>query len=145
MSIKKSLYLSDLTENWITATSGGDEDPAWSASVNATFEQFRYLLGQALPNLSRKEWTALLNIYAGWRAPCYSLPIRIASDIMDDAGTVDISRLPDDTRALVHKMHGLSQLEQLAVLYFVQIFWSTDRCGQAWDEIVADICAQFGL
>lgn len=146
MSVKKSVFLTDLTAQWIEATTAGSPDsPAWSSAINATVEQLRYLLGQSLPDLTQEEWSALLNVYTGCHMPGHGLPARIASDIMDDAGALELSELTEERQTLVRKMHALNQTEQLAVLYFIQLFWSVDRNGQNWPGILSDIKAVMGV
>lgn len=146
MSTKKSVFLSDCTAEWVEFTTKktiNDQEldgPKWSECINATFEQFRYLLRDSLPELTADEWTVILNVYAGCYFPAHGVPARIASDMMDNIGTIDINDVVDDYANLVRKVNGMSQLEQMAVLYFVQIFWLNDWKMKEWDEIVLEIC-----
>lgn len=43
--------------------------------------------------------------------PAHRNPVKIASDIMDNLGVIDITKLDNDTRQLVKKLHDMSQLE----------------------------------
>lgn len=145
MSTKKSVFLSDVTVDWIESTTKKDhpasDGPKWSEAINATFEQFRFLLRTSLPELSADEWQTILNVYAGCYFPAHGVPARIASDMMDNVGAVDINELSEDYAALVRKAHAMSQVEQLAVLYFVQMFLSQSWMG-SWGEIVSQIKAR---
>lgn len=144
MATKKSVFLSDYTVAWIEATTSKhshDQGPKWSEAINATVEQFRFLLRESLPELNIDEWTAILNVYAGCYFPAHGIPSRIASDMMDNVGEISLEKLEQsspDYAVLVKKIYAMSQLEQLAVLYFVQIFWSHDWNGE-WPEIVTAI------
>ena len=145
MATKKSVFLCSHTTDWINATTANPdkgEGPHWSESINATFEQMRYLLRGALPDLSQDEWQIILNTYAGSYFPAHGVPARIASDIMDSIGEVSLDNVETHYRALVEKVHAMSQLEQLATLYFVQIFWSEKRANN-FDEIIESIKAKF--
>jgi hypothetical protein len=144
MSIKKSVFLSDNTAQWVTTTTGdiqAGENPRWSESINATFDQFRYLIANSLPELNAYEWQIILNVYAGCYMPAHALPARIASDIMDDMGEISIDtveKVLPEKAALIRKVHGMNQLEQLSILYFNQIFW-LNKWECEFDEIVAQI------
>ena len=50
--------------------------------------------------------------------------------MMNDAGALSIEELTNDHAELVKKVHRMNQTEQLAILYFVQIYWLGD-----WDNI----------
>jgi len=146
MSNKKMVYLSDRTCAWITDTTAKpdfDQKPRWSEAVNETVEQFRYLLRESLPNLSMDEWTILLNIYARCPYPAHGIPPRIASDMMDSMGAALIEDVKNpDYAALVRKTHGMSQIEQLAILYFIQMFLAS-KWNCEWGEIVEAIKSKF--
>lgn len=145
MATKKSVFLSTRTVEWIESTTKKDsheQGAKWSESINATVDQFRFLLKTELPELEMIEWQAILNVYSGCYFPAHGIPARIASDMMDDAGAIEISELSEDYAALVRKVYAMTQVEQLAILYFVQIFWSSDWKGE-WDEIVSTIKGKF--
>lgn len=145
MSTKKSVFLSTPTVDWIESTTiNGDSNPKWSESINATFSQFRYLIAGALPELTMDEWQIILNVYAGSYLPAHGFPPRIAGDIMDDVGAISIDsveNLMPKKAELIRKVHAMSQLEQLAVLYFAQIFW-LNKWDSEWPEIVEAIKAK---
>jgi hypothetical protein len=127
MATKKSVFLSDLTTNWIEVTTKKDDfeqGAKWSEAINATFEQLIYLVRSSLPELSVKEWEIILNVYAGCYFPAHGVPARIASDIMDNFGEVDIDDIKPELAAFVRKTHAMSQTEQLAILYVAQMFLS---------------------
>lgn len=152
MATKKSVFLSDYTVSWIEITTKkmlNDQEldgPKWSEAINATFEQFRFLLRESLPELSADEWQIILNVYAGTYFPAHGVPARIASDIMDNVGEVDIAnvdKLMPEYAVLIRRVHAMSQIAQLAILYFVQIFWSNDWPMKEWSQIVSEIKAKF--
>lgn len=145
MSSKKSVFLSARTADWIKSTTqkdSHDQGPKWSEAINATFDQLRYLLKTELPDLSPDEWTVILNVYAGSHFPAHGVPASIASDMMDDVGAIDLQSLAPDYAELIKKVHAFSQLQQLAILYFVQIFWAADW-GSDWEEIIIAIKSKF--
>jgi len=125
MGIKKSVFLSNSTEQWIADTTiKNEKNPLWSESINVTFAQFRLLLKNSLPELTNDEWMMIINIYKECYMPGHALPARIASDIMIFFGAVDVNTLSDDCRDIVIKLNTMSQAEQLAILYVVQIYWA---------------------
>jgi hypothetical protein len=150
MATKKSVFLSGHTVSWIESTTSvntkeAEEGPRWSEAINATFEQFRFLLREALPELDADEWETILNVYAGIYFPAHGVPARIASDMMDNLGEISVENVEavnPGYAALVKKVHAMPQAQQLAILYFVQIFWSSDWRGE-WDEIVEEIKNKF--
>jgi hypothetical protein len=147
--MKKSVFLSSKTVEWIECTTKiyhpASDGPKWSEAINATFEHLRFLLKNSLPDLSAEEWEIILNVYAGCYMPAHGVPARIASDMMDDLGEVSIENVRKNLPAyadLVIKIHALSQTEQFAILYFVQIFWSRDWSGD-WEQIFLEIKSKF--
>lgn len=145
MSTKKAVFLSDYTANWIQSTTTIEshaQGPKWSESINSTFDQLRYLLKTSLPELSIDEWEIILNVYAGSYFPAHGVPARIARDMMDNVGACSIEELSHDYAKLVKKVHTFSQTQQLAILYFVQIFWVNDWSG-SFDEITKSIKEKF--
>jgi hypothetical protein len=102
-----------------------DHDILWSAAINGGFEALGWLSQELLPDLTDAEWQLILNTYSGCLLD-YHRPLRIASDIMDDLGAIDINDLDADTAAVVRKCHAMSQPEQFAVLDFVSQFWAGD-------------------
>ena len=150
MATKKSVFLTTHTAFWIessTKKANFEESPKWSESINTTFEQFRFLLRGALPELSMDEWTIILNVYSGCYFPAHRTPARIASDMMDNLGEISLENLEKnqpDYATLVKKIYKLSQLEQLAILYFVQIFW-LNKWTEDWDDddVVKTIKSKF--
>lgn len=124
MAIKKSVFLSDRTGEWISTTTC--KSGKWSESINATTDQFRYLLRVSVPELSIEEWTSIFNIYNGCHMPAHSIPARVASDMMDDIGAIDLENVDKDYAALVRKVYAMTQAEQMAITYVAQIFWSSE-------------------
>jgi hypothetical protein len=122
MPVKKSVFINDKTAAWIaTTTTEGGAAPTWSESINTTFRQFSYLLKDALPEFTDAEWEFIANIYETRKAPAHQCPARIAGDIMDSLGIISLDHEPN--AELIKRLHGMSQTEQMAVLYFIQIYW----------------------
>lgn len=127
MGVKKSVFLSDSAVNWAevtTATLG--ENPKWSEAINAAIDQLRSLIKSAMPDLTQDEWVIIANTYTGCYMPAHRNPVKIASDVMDNLGVIDINKLDVETRGLVEKLYNMSQLEQMAVMYVVQVFLNGD-------------------
>lgn len=125
MGTKKSLMLADATVRYMQNRTRDGEDILWSQLVNEGFKQLSWITQQSLPVLTPAEWEILLNVYAGsWIE--FQPPFRIASDIMDNFGALELSQLEPAVADLAVKMHKLSQVEQYSVMEFVRIFWTHD-------------------
>lgn len=138
-SMKKSVMFSDKTVNYIQSRTRYESEIAWSQALNEGFKALSWITRQALPELTTGEWTIILNVYAGtWIE--FHPPFRIASDIMDNFGEVDITQLDDDIADLVKKVYAMSQIEQFAIMSFVQIFWANNWNSEPdFDAIAAKI------
>lgn len=132
-SIKKSLMISEDTFNYIDARTKHEADITWSQAVNEGFRALKWLTDEALPELDVLQWHHILNVYSGTLLE-FRPPFRIASDIMDDAGAISVDEVSPMVADLVRRTHNMSQLEQFAVLDFVQKFWAGE-----WSE-----CVDFG-
>ena len=130
MGIKKSVYLSDETKQYIEARNSPHNDSvAWSDGINRSVSALNWLGRELLPELSEKEWNVILNVYTGSLVD-FNYPLRIASDMMDNVGVIDLNEIADEYyRELVIKTHSFSQPEQWAVMDFVLYYWSND-----WSE-----------
>jgi broad specificity polyphosphatase/5'/3'-nucleotidase SurE len=146
MAVKKSVFLSDRTANFIKLTTckeGFDIAPKWSESINATTDQFRYLLKINVPELSIYEWTSIFNVYNGCMNRAHSVPVRVASDMMDYRGAIDLEQVEKDDpdyAALVRKVYAMTQVEQIAITYVAQ--WATQwelREDDDWLTVVGMI------
>lgn len=124
-SLKKSVMFSELTQAYITARTRSDSNIAWSQALNEGFKALQWLTTESLPELTEGEWETILNVYSGSIIELIP-PFRIASDMMDDKGAIALEELEPEYADLVKKMHALSQVEQFAVLDFVQKFWAKD-------------------
>lgn len=138
-SMKKSVMFSDNTVSYIQSRTRYESEIAWSQALNEGFKALSWITRQALPELTTGEWTIILNVYAGtWIE--FHPPFRIASDIMDNFGEVDIAQLDDDIADLVKKVYAMSQIEQFAIMSFVQIFWANNWNSEPdFDAIAAKI------
>lgn len=125
-SLKKSAMISEETQGYAAArTKTPIEEVTWSAPVNEAFKALKWLSNEALPDLSPSEWEVILNAYAG-SIVSFNPPFRVASDLMDDAGAISLEELKPDHAAIVKRVHGMSQIEQFAIMDFVQKFWARD-------------------
>lgn len=138
--MKKSVYLSSDTCDWIAATTG-ENHPEWSSSINATYAEFRHLLRDALPDLTQAEWALLLDAQNG-NLSRFRLPIRLSNQLMDNVGALALDDVTAEYGALVRKCHAMNQTEQLAATYFCHLFWSS-RWACDWEDVVAAIKAKF--
>lgn len=124
-SLKKSVMFSDATCNFIRDRNKAEDEIMWSRELNEGFKALSWLTRQSLPDLAVADWEVILNVYAGsWIE--FQPPFRIASDIMDHFGVVDINDLDPELRLQVVRLHGLSQPQQYAIMEFVRVFWSHD-------------------
>jgi len=127
MSVKKSVLLDDHTVQIFEANRDPDTPIAWSRQVNRGIVIGDWLFKSSLPELTDGEWSVILSVYAGTCGSLEHPPYRIASDMMDDQGVIDIN---DHTDAdLVKRIHGMSQAEQYAILTFNERYWNRD-----WSE-----------
>jgi hypothetical protein len=139
MSFSKKINLSPqnraFIENLGKDTDLADDDqnsgPQWTITINAALTNLQHIIISALPDLDDQEWQTILNCYAGtFFDGTPHTPARIASDLMDNIGAESLDELQPEYRALVEKIHALSQAEQLAILYFSQAFWAKSWKGQ---------------
>jgi hypothetical protein len=135
MSVKKSVMLSDSTVKIMesmTDKRNPDNSVAWSNQINRAIVVLDFLARTHLPDFTDQEWQTILNCYAGTCGSLERPPYRVASDLMDDLGLIDVEAHPDSE--LVKRIHGMSQVEQFSILVFVEKFWSHD-----WNH-----CKDFG-
>ncbi|MFL9704642.1 hypothetical protein [Aeromonas veronii] len=139
MGLKKSVMLSDNTLDYISSRHrDADGEPRWSAAVNGAVDTLRAIYRSSVPDLNEKAWNLLLNAHAGhffdWRPIS---PMRLASDIMDDLGVISIESLTEGDAEAVRTIHGLSQIEQLAVFEVIRIFWAGERTEETLMGMIA--------
>lgn len=139
MGLKKSVMLSDNTLDYISSRNrDADGEPRWSAAVNGAVDTLRAIYRASVPDLNERAWNLLLNAHAGhffdWRPIA---PMRLASDIMDDLGVISIESLTEGDAEAVRTIHGLSQIEQLAVFEVIRIFWAGERTEETLMDMIA--------
>lgn len=140
-SLKKSVMFSEQTQSYINARTRYENEIAWSQALNEGFKALSWLTRQALPELTHSEWEVILNVYAGSIIEFHP-PFRIASDIMDNFGAIELGQLDTETAGVVKKVYGMSQLEQFAIMEFVQVFWANNWNKEPdFDAIVTKIKA----
>ncbi len=127
MSIKKSVMLTDHTVAIMEACTdkrNPDRAIAWSNLVNRGIILGDFLFKSSLPKLTADEWQDILNTYSGTFGVLEHPPFRIASDMMDNLGLIDVNDHPNSE--LVKRIHNMSQAEQYAIMCFVERFWNND-------------------
>jgi zona occludens toxin (predicted ATPase) len=129
MALKKNVYFSDITQAIIEARVKSQETGfvSFSGQVNEMLKRYDHVMKISCPDLSTAQWQILLNVYNGCIISEYHRPYRIASDMMDSIGAIDITQVEKsdpDFADLVRKMYDFSQLEQMAILDFIQNFWA---------------------
>lgn len=142
MGTKKSVMLSDMTVaimQTMTDKRNPDTAIAWSNLVNRGIIINDYLFRESLPELTQEEWQVILNAYTGTIGSIEHPPFRIASDLMDDLGLIDVEKHPNSE--LVKRIHNMTQVEQFAILSFVERFWN-NHWDQDFDEIKRIITAK---
>ena len=141
MGTKKNMSLSVETVEFLEARKmGPDNQIRWSPSVNSMFNQVRWILSQELPDLKNEEWQVIFNTYVGIALGGFHPPFRIASDVMDNNGEVDINNLDDKIANTIKKVHKLSQVQQWAIMDMVQKFWSRgDREIDSFEDEINEL------
>ena len=137
MSAKKSIFLSTGSVEFIQLTTQKD-GPKWSEAINSTIRQIRYLIKYSIPELTIGEWKTLINVYKTEEFPAYGLKPWIARDIMYKAGALSVEQLTTEDSALVKKMDALTDVQQLAVLYVIQIYKNSEFLAIT-EDIIHDI------
>ena len=130
MGIKKSVMISDQTLNFIEERTNCEI--AWSKAVNGAFSNLQLLINLNMPNLSDKDWRIVLDVHSGNinLFDSVSYPFRLASNVMDHYGVIDLNDLVPEIQMTVKKLHGLTQAEQYAVYDVVGRFWAKN-----WSEV----------
>ena len=131
MPIKKSIMVSDTTLKFIQDRHK-DDNFSWTEAINAPIHDLNTLIKLHLPELSENDWLTIIDAYSGFLFQPMMFPLRIASDIMDHYGVVDISKLDSKLQETIKRVHGLSQIEQYAVLDMVRWFWNHSE--QFWQQ-----------
>ena len=148
MATKKSVFLSDKTVSWIDITSSSSSKktgPEWSVAINRSIAQLWFLLSESVPDFSGNEWAEIISCYNHTAFSERLSKPRIASDLMDKYGCIDIDDLSPELQNLVRKLHDLTPLEQFAALYIVQICLLrevSNKCND-FDQILEVIKSEF--
>lgn len=138
-SIKKSVMFSDATVSFIRARNKAEDEIMWSQALNENFKALSWLIRASLPELLVEDWEKILNVYAGSIIE-FQPPFRIASDIMDYHGALELQQLEQDWAMLAITLHGMSQAQQYAIMEFVRVFWSHDWSDtEDFKEIIRQI------
>jgi len=128
MGLKKSVMLNDYSVGVLERRYREFDDINYSQGINESISIAQWLASELLPELTPGEWEIILNTYAGCIVD-HRMSYRIASDIMDGRGIIEMSELERPARELVQKTHKMSQPEQYAVIEFVRHFWNNEWAG----------------
>lgn len=143
MSIKKSIMISDQTVNFLNSRSKEDSYISWSQGINSAVVEldavYADLLPRVMDKLTSDDWQVILDTYSGCLLNPVVMPQRIASDIMDNYGVIEVTALPEACQNAVRTVHGMSQSEQLAIMHLVRRFWATQAKK---DETLAEMVAR---
>jgi len=125
-TIKPSVSLSEFSQELLGPYTKSERNPiGLSPAINMILERYDWIVGNSLPALNQDEWQLLLNIYSGSELSSYNPPYRIASDMMDSLGIIEVGEAPDQYQALIKKCYVMTQAQQLAILDKCQRFWSS--------------------
>ena len=119
-----------------------DDSAQLSTSINTFFDRFIYLISEAIPELTSEEWQCIFNTYSGCKLPEYKdiRFISVESDIIDNFGVDDISDLSENIQLLVKKIHRMSRVEKLSILYVNDFFWINNGSYNCdFDEMIDQI------
>lgn len=146
-SLKVSAYFSAASASTIKKRTRNFESPNISGTTNELLRRYEWLVAESLPDLSNKEWVMLLNVYSGSMLTTATFPCRIASDMMDNINAIDINEIAEpEYAALVQKVYVMSQAEQMAVLDFIEQYWSGDWSqSRDFDEVKSIITNRVGV
>lgn len=131
MGKKLGIYFSDESASLLD----GMGEASTSAIVNSLLSRYRWMCQQSLPELSDGDWQTLLNVYAGCEMVSHPMPVRIASDILDEFGALELAELEPEVADLARLARDWTQAEQLAVLDFCQRYWSQSWDGKSFDAV----------
>jgi len=104
-----------------------DENATYD-SINSSIRHLKFAISCSLPDLLDTEWNMILNTYAGVTELNLANGLNIGSDILDELGfseSLNLSDLPDWIAPLIDKLLKMSEVENLAIMYFNQIFWNS--------------------
>lgn len=112
--------------------------------LHNSLEAHSWLIRESIPELSLDTWQALIDTYAA--SPIFDRPnkrrLRLAMDVMDHFGVLDISHLTQEKAAIVLSLRHLNQIEQFAVsevlrVYFGVAFARVTERGELNDQLDA--------
>ncbi|MGI9277857.1 MAG: hypothetical protein ACR2PT_23790 [Endozoicomonas sp.] len=125
--VKKSVMLSEASHQFLLDRTREGVGVGWSENVNFNIRALRFLIQDNMPALTVEQWRIILNTYNGISIESDVPPYRIASDMMDHYGVLELSELKnDDIRQTVRTVHGFTQSQQFAILDVVLRFWCAD-------------------
>lgn len=134
---KKCVYLTDRSLEFISLICG--RKTRNSEIINASIEHFRIILSTNLPVLTEQEWKRLLDLYRGTLQPTQFWPPRIVSDYLDDRGIELDAPIAPEHAHFIDRINELNDLEQLAILYVIEIFWSRHWQNKSLEGILKEI------
>lgn len=149
---KKAIFLSEESERWIVVTTQPlglgvvNQSVKWTESINASIQNLKNILASSLPELTVTEWAIIFNIIkikteAKGIVENHTQFLAfekydISKDISAFNYLLDSKQQCEDAKLLALKMHSMNKVEQLAILYFVQVFLLNEWTGFDVVEIV---------
>lgn len=127
MAIKKSVRLSDKTENLCQIFWRQDGSENWSGAINAMALRYDILMKECLPDLTEAEKNAYACAYNG-RMLNKDIMLEVAAFdfTISEACQFDsqIAYFTGDAEAFYKKSAAYSKAEKLAIIDFTQRYWS---------------------
>lgn len=126
-SIKKSVMLSEQTQNYISSRQRSEDgDYSWSQGVNGAVHALTWMLDQALPELTQYEWECVLNTFNGTMFDDMRMQsfLSLSSRMMDERGALSLEDVEPEYAAVIRRVHQLSLIEQYAVADTARKFWA---------------------
>jgi hypothetical protein len=137
---KKSIFLSEESERWIVVTtqpyesyqSSDVKSVKWTESINASILNLKSILASALPDFTNEEWSIIFSIIKRKTKLREAVENQInflafkkydiSEDIKDFSFLLNSKQECERANLLAQKIHSMTKVEQLSILYFLQVF-----------------------
>ena len=134
---KKAIFLSEASERWIVVTTqpyGSVEAKSvkWTESVNASIMNLKSILASALPDFTNEEWEIIFLIIKGKTKLREAVENHtnflafekydISEDILMFNFLLDAKQQCEAAKLLAQKISAMTKVEQLSILYFLQVY-----------------------
>lgn len=128
MAIKKSVRLVDETCKLLhELTITGETN--WSGSINQMAEQYKTLISDNMPELSKNEKTALYCSYNGYmphpdiQQEIDLLPWHIDQSYQYDTQVTDLLGTKEEALKFINKIKSWSKSQKLSAIYMARAYW----------------------